>query len=226
MRKRYLFWSGLALLAILLTLVVWQVSFSFGDYGPADNPQFMVTVDFAYQARPDPFSTYKAGFEIRTTQRCTHIEISTHAEIARLTRVHHLVYLDQVQPHAAPINGVSLLQSIDVFGVDGDARERLPPLEFGYTGFDPGRRRYQALSAVSGALPERSLAHPDFELADLFGRGLPDVVQIGDTARYWRNLGGDRFDVPRPIEQLPPGVRLGNPICGGQCNPAGIPAIA
>ena len=35
MRKRYLFWSGLALLAILVTLVVWQVSFSFGDYGPA-----------------------------------------------------------------------------------------------------------------------------------------------------------------------------------------------
>jgi hypothetical protein len=183
----------------------------YGDYGPADNPQFMVTVDLAYQARPDPFSTYKAGFEVRTTQRCTHIEISTHADIARVTRIYHLVYLDQVQPHAAPLNGASLLQSIDVFGVDGDARERLPPLEFGYTGFDPGRRRYQALSAVSGALPERSLAHPDFELADLFGRGLPDVVQIGDTARYWRNLGGGRFDVPRPIEQLPPGIRLGDP---------------
>jgi PAS domain S-box-containing protein len=42
MRKRYLFWSGLALLAILLTLVVWQVSFSFGEYGPADAPQTFV----------------------------------------------------------------------------------------------------------------------------------------------------------------------------------------
>ena len=42
MRKRYLFWSGLALLAILLTLVVWQVSFSFGDYGPADAGQTFV----------------------------------------------------------------------------------------------------------------------------------------------------------------------------------------
>ena len=42
MRKRYLFWSGLALLAILLTLVVWQVSFSFGDYGPADAAQTFV----------------------------------------------------------------------------------------------------------------------------------------------------------------------------------------
>jgi len=42
MRKRYLFWSGLALLAILLTLVVWQVSFTFGDYGPADAGQTFV----------------------------------------------------------------------------------------------------------------------------------------------------------------------------------------
>ena len=42
MRKRYLFWSGLVLLAILLTLVVWQVSFSFGDYGPADASQTFV----------------------------------------------------------------------------------------------------------------------------------------------------------------------------------------
>lgn len=42
MRKRYLFASGLALLAILLTLVVWQVSFNFGEYGPADTAQTFV----------------------------------------------------------------------------------------------------------------------------------------------------------------------------------------
>src|SRR5271166_2907608 len=42
MRKRYLFGSGLALLAILLTLVVWQVSFSFGEYGPATTAQTFV----------------------------------------------------------------------------------------------------------------------------------------------------------------------------------------
>src|SRR5258708_362961 len=42
MRKRYLFWSGLALMAILLTLVVWQVSFTFGEYGPANVLQTFV----------------------------------------------------------------------------------------------------------------------------------------------------------------------------------------
>lgn len=42
MRKRYLFWSGIALLAILSVLVVWQVSFSFGDYGPENAAQTFV----------------------------------------------------------------------------------------------------------------------------------------------------------------------------------------
>jgi two-component system nitrogen regulation sensor histidine kinase NtrY len=39
MRKRYVFGGGVVLLAVLLTLVVWQVSFKFGEYGPADAAQ-------------------------------------------------------------------------------------------------------------------------------------------------------------------------------------------
>ena len=182
----------------------------YGDYGPRSAPQFMVTVDFVYEKRPDPFSVYKSGFEIRTARRCERIEISTHAHRSRLSRVYRLQYLDQTNPRHPAANGASLLKRIDVDGVDGDVREKLPPLEFGYTGFDPGRRVYEPISGVSGLIPERSLAHPDFELVDLFGRGLPDIIQIGDVTRYWRNLGDGRFDVPRPLLGLPPGVKLGD----------------
>src|SRR5271155_2499 len=42
MRKRYLYASGLVLLVILVTLVVWQVSFSFGEYGPTNTAQTFV----------------------------------------------------------------------------------------------------------------------------------------------------------------------------------------
>ena len=41
MRKRYLIGSGLVLLAILLTLVVWQVSLKV-EYGPANTAQTFV----------------------------------------------------------------------------------------------------------------------------------------------------------------------------------------
>jgi PAS domain S-box-containing protein len=42
MRKRYIYVSGLVLLAILLTLIVWQTSFSFGEYAPANTAQTFV----------------------------------------------------------------------------------------------------------------------------------------------------------------------------------------
>lgn len=39
MKKRLLYGSGLALLAVCVTLVVWQGSFSFGEYGPSSPDQ-------------------------------------------------------------------------------------------------------------------------------------------------------------------------------------------
>jgi two-component system nitrogen regulation sensor histidine kinase NtrY len=42
MRKRYTYISGLVLLAILSTLLVWQMSFSFGEYGPSTLAQTFV----------------------------------------------------------------------------------------------------------------------------------------------------------------------------------------
>jgi hypothetical protein len=44
----------------------------------------------------------------------------------------------------------------------------------------------------------------------LSGCGLPDVVQIGDVKRYWKNLGSGRFDVPRLLKDLPVGIQLGS----------------
>jgi PAS domain S-box-containing protein len=42
MRKRYVIGSGVALLAILTTLIVWQTSFTFGEYGPSSPEQTFV----------------------------------------------------------------------------------------------------------------------------------------------------------------------------------------
>ena len=52
---------------------------AYADYGDRADPAFLVTVDFDYEPRPDPFSDYRAGFEIRTTLRCRTIRVSTHA---------------------------------------------------------------------------------------------------------------------------------------------------
>jgi hypothetical protein len=59
-------------------------------------------------------------------------------------------------------------------------------------------------------LPTRQLGDPTMAMIDLRGRGLPDIVEFGATARYWRNGGGSRLELPRAIPEAPP-QRLGEP---------------
>jgi RHS repeat-associated protein len=183
----------------------------YADYGDRDAPQFLVSVAFEYETRPDPFSEYRSGFEIRTQKRCRTIHIHTHAEREQLTRTYQLVYLDQRKElknleQLLPLNGVSLLSQVKVIGHDGDRTEELPPLEFGYTGFEPEGRDFSPLEGRD--LPARSLANPELELADLFGNGLPDILEMNGTVRYWRNLGNGRFDLPREMKEAPAGLQL------------------
>jgi RHS repeat-associated protein len=178
------------------------------DYQDAGQTKFLVSITFEYDNRPDPFSEYRSGFEIRTRKRCSRLEVRTHAEEDRLVRLYHLVYLDQraEMNHLRPLNGVSVLNQIKVVGHDGDRIEELPPLEFGYTSFEPQRRDFFPLEGAD--LPPRSLADPNMELIDLIGNGLPDVLEMNGTVRYWRNCGNGKFDLPREMKDAPAGLQL------------------
>jgi hypothetical protein len=181
------------------------------DHGDRLNPEFLVVVRFTYADRPDPFSDYRAGFEVRTVRRCSQIAVLTNSGGETLARTYELEYLDEQDPPAAslPPNRVSLLARIRVVGHDGDRSEALPPLDFAWTAFAPEGRRFLPLQGSD--LPARSLANPDLELVDLFGDGTPDILEMNGTARYWRNLGDGRFDVPRQMAEGPAGLRLGDP---------------
>lgn len=180
----------------------------YGDYVQNGETKFLVSVDFEYEYRPDPFSDHSAGFEIRTTKRCVRIAIRTHFDEERLVRSYNLAYLDQgnnTQQHLPP-NGTSLLSQIKVIGYDGDLTEELPPLEFGYSQFEPQERDFIPLTGLD--MPRNSLAHPDYDMADMTGNGLPGVLEMNGAVRYWRNLGGGRFDLPREVRAVPDGLRL------------------
>lgn len=116
----------------------------YTDYGDPRNPSFLVTAAFTYEDRPDPFSEYRAGFEIRTIKRCKQIEVFTHSVMDILVRTYHLHYLGErgLSSDRLPLNGISLLDQITVEGHDGSKSESLPPLEFGYTRFEPTKRSF------------------------------------------------------------------------------------
>ena len=71
-----------------------------------------MTVDFGYEPRPDPFSTCRAGFEIRTMQRCRSITVAIMAgAVPTPERTYHLRYADP-----GPMNSLSLLESVALEG--------------------------------------------------------------------------------------------------------------
>src|SRR5262249_5480827 len=157
----------------------------YADYTDNGETKFLVSVVFVYEdgERPDPFSDYRPGFEMRTRRRCARIETWTHAGADRLVRSCNLTYRDQ-RTDLAPLsvhNGVSLLSRVTVVGHDGELTEQMPPLEFDYTRFEPEKRK---LSQVQGAdLPARSLGSRDLDLVDLFGNGLPDILEMNGSVR-------------------------------------------
>ncbi|GEO13532.1 SpvB/TcaC N-terminal domain-containing protein [Microvirga aerophila] len=177
----------------------------YADYGVSPREKFLIHVRLEYESRPDPFSQYRGGFEVRTTRRCHRIVIETHDDAIRPTREYRFNYT------ADPANGISLLTGCDVVGFDdsGVAVQEMPRVKLGYTQFEPKRRSFQPLTGVD--LPTQLLGSPDVAFVDLFGTGLPDLLQINGVVRYWRNRGGGRFDPPREMHQAPAGLSLGQP---------------
>ncbi len=170
--------------------------------------KYLCEVVFNYEDRPDPFSAYKQGFETRIVKRCTSIETWTHPFPADSikTKTYHFNYQSNL-----PLNGASLLDSVKVEGHpstgSGDASEFMPPLQFGYSLFEPAKR---SLEEIKGPLPAVFLSEPGFELVDVTGNGLPDLLQLNGIARYWENKGNGKFSPPKNLN-IAPSVQLGMP---------------
>lgn len=176
--------------------------------GPGGTTRFFARVALESEPRPDPFSVYTAGFEIRTTLRyraVTSYVVDDRLGGERAVRRYELRYEQD------PYTGVSLLTEVTVVGFDDVGKEHrdLPPVRLGYDRLDPVRRRLVAVADRDG--PGVSLRRRDHALVDLTGDGLPDVLQLNGIARWWRNRGGGRFDRPRSMPETPAGVRLADP---------------
>jgi RHS repeat-associated protein len=197
------------------------------DYENAGATYFLVSVEFYYDSerddpvlaalapairrREDAFSEYRSTFEIRTRRRCVLIIVRSHPAGAAAipVRAYRLTYLDERQDlpdlqSLVPRNGTSLLSRIEVIGFDdeGEPARELPPLDCSYSPLDPESRRFAAVRGSGQNVP--SIGAPNVELVDLHGGGLPDILEMSSAVRYWRNLGGGTFSLPRSIRDAPP----------------------
>ena len=179
---------------------------AYADWTDAAGAErFAATIAFEDEARDDAFSAYSAGFEVRTTRRCRAITTAVWTPDERPVRRYELAYAPD------PYNGMSLLTAVSVVGYDdaGAARRDLPATTFAYGRLDPPARRFEPVHGR--AAPHMALSNPACELVDLTGDGLPDVLELNGVARYWRNLGGARFAMPRRLAGAPTGLSLSDP---------------
>lgn len=167
--------------------------------------------------REDRFSSYRAGFEVRTLRRCRRVLMFHHfAELGGPTLVRSTDFTYETDPDTR----LSLLTEATITSYRKETGgtytpASLPPVTFTYSEFRPHGQRYQPLAAQGNDMPSRALNDPNLALIDLFGDGLPDVVESGPVGfRYWRNLGGGMLDRPRLLAHMPAAIALAQPGVG------------
>jgi RHS repeat-associated protein len=181
-----------------------EVVLDYGDH-PANAP--IPTPDRAWPVRVDPFSSYRAGFEVRTYRRCERVLLFHHFPNEQDVRQNCLVrstdfaYSFERVPDASKTPIYTLLQSVTQTGYrrqgDGFLPRSMPPLEFEYS--EPQiQPDVLTLDADSlGNLPE-GLDGSRYQWADLDGEGLSGILSdIGGGWGYKRNFG--------PLNQKPLG---------------------
>ena len=198
---------------------LFEVLFDYGDLPetlsiPDDlNPDAENTIH--WPVRKDPFSSFRSGFEIRTLRRCQRVLMRHHfqegelegAPVVKSTDFEYTVNLE---------TQLSFLTSATVSGYRKDPsdpqrylKRDMPPVTFNYSKFKPHKQRYQSVTANGRDFPPRSLDAPDFTLMDVFGNGLPDILQdTGGGFHYWENLGQGRFDRRHPQHGDQPALSL------------------
>jgi RHS repeat-associated protein len=172
-----------------------QIVFDFGNHDPdAPTP----APDRPWPVRPDPFSTHRAGFEIRTYRRCQRVLVfhtfADDREVGRdlLVQSTDLRYFDQDHP-LDPRNPIyTFLTSITQSGYrrqqNGYLRRSLPPLELEYTG---AKLQADVLTFDRDSienLPE-GIDGARYQWVDLDGEGLSGILSdAGGAWVYKRNF--------------------------------------
>ena len=149
--------------------------------------------------RPDAFSSYRSGFEIRTYRRCLGILLFHHfpeeAEFGSeyLVRSMNLIY-DASNINQSGNTEVSYLRSITQSGYIRKpggtyAKKSLPPMEFDY-------QRLNWSEEIKSVSPDNIINAPagltnNYQWVDLYGEGISGILTEEAAAWYYKSNLGD-----------------------------------
>ncbi len=165
----------------------------------------------AWPVRQDPFSHYKAGFEVRTYRLCQRVLMFHNFPASGNADDWQLVKALELTHEAKPT--MTFLKSLVQKGykrrTGGYETKSLPPLEFAYTQpvIDTTVRTPDADSKAN--LP-MGLDNASYQWVDLKGEGLSGVLSYQDGQLFYKdNLGNATFGEMRSVAMLPQPVTAG-----------------
>jgi RHS repeat-associated protein len=185
-----------------------ELVFDYGEHDP-DIPDTAETPGRSWNYRPDPFSTYRSGFEIRTNRLCTRVLmfhlfdelVANSNKAACLIRSLDFTY----EPSSINNSGQSeltYLQSLTQCGYirktdNSYSKKVLPAMEF----------RYQSLiwnkeiREISSANLENAPAglSDNYQWVDLFGEGIAGIFSEQGPGWYYKSNLSNADEIPAPL---------------------------
>jgi Salmonella virulence plasmid 65kDa B protein/FG-GAP-like repeat len=186
-----------------------------------------------WAARPDPFSSHRSGFEVRTYRRCHRVlmfhrfpELGDEPCLVRSTEFDyadldysHPVAIEAELAHQGSTRFASFIRSVTQSGFVRDATQAvverdgvnyvtyvtksLPPLEFGYSKASIDEE-IRELDAESLQNLPIDLDGTSYQLVDLDGEGVSGILtEQADAWFYKPNLGEGRFGPPQTVAAKP-----------------------
>jgi RHS repeat-associated protein len=185
----------------------WMFSVIF-DYGEFENRPYendQSSSSRKWTVRQDPFSVYKAGFEIRTYRLCK--RILTYHNISELAATPSLTGILSLNYDESPL--ATTLQSISYTGVRRDlftnaySEKELPPVSFEYTKASLGKT-FRASPNETIVNTPIGLKPLNTRFVDLLGEGLPGILtEAADNWYYKSNKGQGLFDQQQIVINKP-----------------------
>ena len=182
--------------------------FNYGEYN--ENSPYNKIND--WDLRPDPFSDYKAGFEIRTTRLCKAVLLFHHFtganEYDGLVRSVNFGY------DISPEQDFTFLKTVTSCGyikkADGSyAHKKLPPAEFTYQQHD-WNNEVKTISPGALIHAPAGLDEQQYQFTDLFNEGLSGILTEQANGWFYKhNLGNGKFEQARLVSPKPSFTGLG-----------------
>lgn len=190
--------SFLTELQIHNTQWLFEVIFDYGEH----NSVMPMPGDVGdWHFRDDPFSSYRAGFEVRTTRLCLRVLMFHHfegeAEVGRdcLVRSTDFTYSHQQQPDNGHNPIYTFLERVTLSGYKRKQNRYLkreyPPLEFEYSQPVIQDNVEEVEAGTRDNLPI-GVDGVDYQWTDLHAEGIPGILtEQGNTWFYKRNLSSN-----------------------------------